>query len=403
MFHGQLKSSITCLTCHDVNENFEAFSTLGLSIPKSKPIICVALPQNNTKQAIKVKVQVHEMMTVGEVVELLRKDSLIEGEVFCYTSDDNHFRKFVTEEQLIFPLIEDYFYLYVKQEADVKNKLFFALMIDDEKNNRITFPRVFGVKESDSLYDLVDKIEKLLKRYLRGSKTIKLAIHNIDEKGSFFCPLCQSSNKTFFNCPCLVEKTPEELALIMMSDLTDSRITARVESEELKLADLNSLVEKPKISVNINIYDLLKYFTQDEIFDLDVEWNCSKCKKVRKAVKKLEINKFPDYLIFSLKRFKYDFYLMSSKKGSAVSEKNKELIEYPLENLDLKNFSVKKDDLKYNLYGVTNHDGTMVKGHYTAYCKHGDEWFWFDDKRVRSDFTRIVSEHNYILFYSKIK
>lgn len=41
------------------------------------------------------------------------------------------------------------------------------------------------------------------------------------------------------------------------------------------------------------------------------------------------------------------------------------------------------DHAIYNLYAVSNHSGTTMGGHYTAYCKNpvSGEWHGFNDSR----------------------
>ena len=44
-----------------------------------------------------------------------------------------------------------------------------------------------------------------------------------------------------------------------------------------------------------------------------------------------------------------------------------------------------KEKLLYELYGVSNHYGSLQTGHYTANCKNAylQEWFEFDDNKVK--------------------
>ncbi|VDI21186.1 ubiquitin carboxyl-terminal hydrolase 8, partial [Mytilus galloprovincialis] len=39
---------------------------------------------------------------------------------------------------------------------------------------------------------------------------------------------------------------------------------------------------------------------------------------------------------------------------------------------------------KYNLYGISNHYGTMDGGHYTAFCRNPctKRWYKYDDEQV---------------------
>lgn len=61
----------------------------------------------------------------------------------------------------------------------------------------------------------------------------------------------------------------------------------------------------------------------------------------------------------------------------------------------------------YDLYGVTNHYGSLHGGHYTAYCKNHltNKWYGFNDSHVSSVggdvASTVVSNGAYILFYRK--
>ena len=55
----------------------------------------------------------------------------------------------------------------------------------------------------------------------------------------------------------------------------------------------------------------------------------------------------------------------------------------------------------YNLYGVSNHYGTLDGGHYTSFCKPRDEkiWYEFDDQNVTKLTVPVNSSAAYLLFY----
>lgn len=132
-------------------------------------------------------------------------------------------------------------------------------------------------------------------------------------------------------------------------------------------------------------------------------WICPTCKQPRDAIKKLDISKLPPILVVHFKRFYAD------PDGMGHSYKKKlNYVTFPLENLDMTPY-VAKSELRsmspktYQLYGVSNHYGSMESGHYTAFCKSGvfEKWFKFDDQVVSPiDATDVVSSAGYILFYT---
>ena len=185
-----------------------------------------------------------------------------------------------------------------------------------------------------------------------------------------------------------------------------------VKVEEIKLSVCISDTSHEKINdevkKNFSIQECFELFTREEKLDKDNEWYCSKCKAHKQATKKMELYKLPEVLILHLKRFK------TSRIGSigslyfpAGSTKINSFVEFPTEELDMKNFSKNKDEKsKYELIGVSNHYGEMNGGHYTAYCKNHftNSWFEFDDTRVSrcKNENEVISEGAYMLFYKKI-
>ncbi|XP_071451042.1 ubiquitin carboxyl-terminal hydrolase 8-like isoform X2 [Hetaerina americana] len=136
-------------------------------------------------------------------------------------------------------------------------------------------------------------------------------------------------------------------------------------------------------------------------------WNCPKCKEPRDASKKFDIWILPRILVIHFKRFTSDGWC----------RKRQTMVDFPLEDLDVSqwvgtevltsgyNPARKRNSVLYNLYGVSNHYGTMDGGHYTAHCKSSNfnKWFKFDDHEVSElSPSEVVSPAAYILFYSSV-
>lgn len=84
------------------------------------------------------------------------------------------------------------------------------------------------------------------------------------------------------------------------------------------------------------------------------------------------IYKLPSIFIITLKRFKNRRFYAATKNLSFVA--------YPQHiNFDPYVVSKEKLPLKYQLFGVVNHMGTISRGHYTAHCKLEDGWYEISD------------------------
>ncbi|XP_065841629.1 ubiquitin carboxyl-terminal hydrolase 8-like [Oscarella lobularis] len=146
---------------------------------------------------------------------------------------------------------------------------------------------------------------------------------------------------------------------------------------------------------NCSLAECLELFTAAEEVSGEDKWLCSNCKKYRKARKKLDIWKLPPILLIHLKRFSY--------KG-LWRQKLETMVDFPVSGLDMRNYiEGPETQSPYNLYGVSNHYGTMTGGHYTAFCKnsYSTKWHSFDDHIVKeASVGSVKSRAAYILFYT---
>ncbi len=98
--------------------------------------------------------------------------------------------------------------------------------------------------------------------------------------------------------------------------------------------------------------------------------NCPRCKVPRRASKTLSISRLPPVLLIQLKRF--------STQNGVFWDKSETPVIFPVNGLDLTRYlprrqpSGKEDSddprtqvgpFKYDLYGVSNHMGTLSSGH----------------------------------------
>ncbi|NXV64192.1 UBP2 hydrolase, partial [Molothrus ater] len=144
----------------------------------------------------------------------------------------------------------------------------------------------------------------------------------------------------------------------------------------------------------VTLMDCLRLFTKEDVLDGDEKPTCCRCKARTRCTKKFSIQKFPKILVLHLKRFS-ESRIRSSKLTTFVN--------FPLKDLDLREFASQScNHAVYNLYAVSNHSGTTMGGHYTAYCKSpvSSEWHTFNDSRVTPmSSSHVRSSDAYLLFY----
>ena len=107
----------------------------------------------------------------------------------------------------------------------------------------------------------------------------------------------------------------------------------------------------------------------------------------------------PDVMIIDLKRWH------GHEQGN--SRKAQQMISAPLTNVDFSKYvkGYNPSSYVYDLFGVGNHSGGMMGGHYTAYIKNAnDKWYAFNDTNVNEiKEEQIITPQAYCLFYRKKK
>ena len=164
-----------------------------------------------------------------------------------------------------------------------------------------------------------------------------------------------------------------------------------------------SMVPEPIFIINLPIPVDNKSPTLKDCFNLYVESEIldgDNCITYEKTGEKISVKKntmfwsLPDILVIDIKRF------------NASNRKNQVLIDFPLENLNLTSYVIgyDKDSYIYDLYGVCNHNGSVMGGHYTSFVKNANgKWYHYNDTNVSevSMAHQIITPKAYCFFYRK--
>ena len=147
-----------------------------------------------------------------------------------------------------------------------------------------------------------------------------------------------------------------------------------------------------------SLMDCFEYYVQGERLEGENAWFNESTKTKQNVQKRITYWSLPTILVIDLKRF------------SPINPLNKDqrLVSFPLEDLDLSSYVVgyKKEQYKYDLFGIANHQGTAMGGHYFSYVKNANgKWYQFNDTHVGeiTDISRLMSPMAYCLFYRKKK
>ena len=178
------------------------------------------------------------------------------------------------------------------------------------------------------------------------------------------------------------------------SEKLEDILKTQKEDEFLKKNNAKNIKENEgkKKNKKLKLEELLNNFNELEKLTKDNKWYCPKCKQFQLADKKMEIFTINEVVIIHLKRFRNN-------------RKIDNLVEFPIEGLDLGSYLSNKSDKDiYDLFAVANHVGGLHGGHYFAYCKNciDGKWYEFNDSHVsKIDNKKVVSENAYVLFYKR--
>ena len=153
-------------------------------------------------------------------------------------------------------------------------------------------------------------------------------------------------------------------------------------------------IPNPTENKQISLIDCFDLYVKGEIFENENAWFNEKTGKKENVKRCITFWSFPTILVIDLKRF------------NARRIKIQNLITFPLDDLDLSNYVIgyNKKSYIYELYGVCNHSGGVLGGHYTSYVKNANQkWYHFNDTSVTEVLLteNIISPKAYVLFYRK--
>jgi ubiquitin C-terminal hydrolase len=163
----------------------------------------------------------------------------------------------------------------------------------------------------------------------------------------------------------------------------------------------------PSVEQNpLSIYSCFDHYISPEY--MENGWIDETTKQTKSVYKKTDFWNFPKILVISLQRFQTNF---SGQEQEIQISKKMDLVDFPIENLDLSKYVIGYNARKYiyDLYGVVNHIGDVHGGHYTAFVLpttstvqgQDKKWYHCNDDRIEivQDPRQIITPMAYVFFY----
>ena len=160
---------------------------------------------------------------------------------------------------------------------------------------------------------------------------------------------------------------------------------------------INLPIPSSQTNKSPSLSDCFDLYVEGEILDGD---NCvlNELTGIKEAARKnLTFWSLPTILVIDIKRY------------NVSNRKNQILVDFPLTDLNLSKYVIgyNKESYIYDLYGVCNHGGSVLGGHYTSYVKNANgKWYHCNDTSVTEvpeqiQKQQIVSPKAYCFFYRK--
>jgi len=183
---------------------------------------------------------------------------------------------------------------------------------------------------------------------------------------------------------------------IYMSEIVsiDTNECYSMKPENFFILDLPVWDIQKKCPVN-KLEECIELYCKPEFLEGDNAWFNEKTNKKENVKKQITFWNFPKILVIVLKRFSPD-----------GQQKLNSLIEFPIDNLDLSSYvrGYNPQSYKYELYGVCNHIGGVLGGHYTSFvCNSEGQWLHYNDSIVEivPSPNNVITSMGYCLFYRK--
>ena len=426
LFHGQFKSVVTYVNCKTKKITYEPFIYLGLPIP--------SFYQNVTFKFISKDYKVHNYQckiaktsTIRELcnvicdsgkaekqnIEIMSLNSkkyiissISQGEkVMNYTK---HGKDIIFYEKLDNFSYRGNIQIYLIFEEKGKSSHYPVPLIINQANTiEDLFIKIYDVFLTDNRFFNYNSIGGKISKLQKAKQMFRLLYYNNSPTSTNYVDVLKAhslSEQFELNDLVLFEYivgVKKHFPIVFIVD-----IKMKFKNDSFAIENSNRKISETISKNSISIYDCFNSFRTEELLSLENTIHCSNCKTNEQIFKKLDIFKPPLYLIIQIKRFRYQNSSSLFDFSNINQSKNDTLVDFPLDNLDLRDYVVDKEhkaEAIYDLVAVAQHVGQLNAGHYTSICRvTGNKWYKFNDDKVKEVSKKeVVSNEAYILFYKK--
>lgn len=326
LFHGQLRSTVTCPSCSQVSVTFDPFLFLSLPLPAKRP------------RSLRVLVQGDELADQVDIIIASKRDRTIGGLKTAVlarvglspSSHEAHvievynsqvYRSFTDDEEPLGNIRQPSDDIHVCLAPRGRPMAWFVVGLG---KHRLGFPLLVPLKADPVGIEGEQELSDLLKAsVLAFAQNPRLEPEHLTLLGQV------TSTKS--PIPIYALEVESALFMALLQDTQDADEAERplVAFHHLFLARHRALPASKDAAgagrEEVGLYECLDLFVQEEQLSPTEAWYCARCKEHQQgAGKKLDLWSLPEILVVHLKRFAYDSYY-GHKIGTPVAFP----VEYP--------------------------------------------------------------------------
>ncbi|CAF1240065.1 unnamed protein product [Didymodactylos carnosus] len=404
LFHVKIQSTVTCDGCSGSHPNEQSSCFLPLPLHKQQQRLFEIDYSKLDGQVVSLSVEAPlngTLLTLTRCFIAVYKNKIIESSkntndipetehlVVAKMVDNRIVREYAITLRLI-DIFEDRLTVFeLPAEIDLYMDTLTLCLFVDVDNNHHFRPPVYIKRPKYNCYGKIikQKLNKILEHLTSVTKdSSKYHIVWTSINNAHKYSLEEDLNNLLYCMDAVIIEVPS--SVVRKYELNCSK-NCSYEKREL----LNNEKHVQHLTLNY----LLDDFFQEA--NLDGDYYCSLCNQITTAKQKSDLCfPLPQVFIIQLKRFTYN----------DSNEKIDTFIDYPLNNLDLSRYttaSQSSNDCLYDLMAVSNHQGSLGGGHYTAVArKVNNKWFSFNDQyfeEIPSNLIRqkVITKNAYVLIY----
>ncbi|ELP89810.1 hypothetical protein EIN_425420 [Entamoeba invadens IP1] len=421
-FCGQQLQRVTCTVCGYHSDSFDPFNCLSMTIPsisrqRGFVTVCVI---GSMGPPIYLKILLNASPDVLEIQQRIEKELKKEKDESIRSIDAKHLICSVVQKgkpwkfrptshgilslvnyEKIFAFVDPFLCYDIKEGEEKKDTIAVIIQIRVVKGPHVCVlhndPIVISVPSTCTGEELINMVHARMS-WCGQRGVVKIVNDEFKACGlcgeKIECDGCMARDVMYATDLLYEPKKSKFFSIYLSYDVPDNS-----ENDKMRCCDSFEIGMTQRLKTTaVSLFACLTLFTHGDSFEM-IEWKCEKCGKNVAGEVDVTIWRPPKVLIFHLKRFEF------TEKFERI--KTFERVVFPNTNFDLREYVSNpdwKDPVLYNLFAVVNHDGEIDKGHYSADCKVGEEWYTFSDEKVTPlPAAPSGSDNAYILFYRLVE